>query len=109
MKLMDEVAGIIAARHCKTNIVTASVDAINFHKKIKKGKGPAWCQAVFILPPVLHIPTGAKVPLHLLGKRKLLSCGWKSKKILAKCFPPTALLPISGWGWTSQLYIIEVS
>lgn len=38
MKLMDEVAGIVAARHCKTNIVTASVDAINFHRKIKKGK-----------------------------------------------------------------------
>lgn len=39
MKLMDEVAGIVAARHCKTNIVTASVDAINFHEKIKKGEG----------------------------------------------------------------------
>uniref|UniRef100_A0A3P8ZKG8 HotDog ACOT-type domain-containing protein n=1 Tax=Esox lucius TaxID=8010 RepID=A0A3P8ZKG8_ESOLU len=38
MKLMDEVAGIVAARHCKTNIVTASVDAINFHRKIMKGK-----------------------------------------------------------------------
>ncbi|KFO31808.1 Cytosolic acyl coenzyme A thioester hydrolase [Fukomys damarensis] len=37
MKLMDEVAGIVAARHCKTNIVTASVDAINFHNKIRKG------------------------------------------------------------------------
>ncbi|XP_039697967.1 cytosolic acyl coenzyme A thioester hydrolase [Pteropus medius] len=37
MKLMDDVAGIVAARHCKTNIVTASVDAINFHDKIKKG------------------------------------------------------------------------
>ncbi|XP_063173794.1 cytosolic acyl coenzyme A thioester hydrolase isoform X2 [Candoia aspera] len=37
MKLMDEVAGIVAARHCKTNIVTASVDAINFHEKIRKG------------------------------------------------------------------------
>ncbi|XP_023283133.1 cytosolic acyl coenzyme A thioester hydrolase isoform X3 [Seriola lalandi dorsalis] len=37
MKLMDEVAGIVAARHCSTNIVTASVDAINFHRKIKKG------------------------------------------------------------------------
>ena len=40
MKLMDEVAGIVAARHCKTNIVTASVDAINFHDKIRKGKRP---------------------------------------------------------------------
>ncbi|KAM6925257.1 cytosolic acyl coenzyme A thioester hydrolase isoform 2-T2 [Xenentodon cancila] len=37
MKLMDEVAGIVAARHCSTFIVTASVDAINFHRKIKKG------------------------------------------------------------------------
>ncbi|XP_068952411.1 S-methylmethionine--homocysteine S-methyltransferase BHMT2 isoform X3 [Petaurus breviceps papuanus] len=37
MKLMDEVAGIVAARHCKTNIVTASVDAINFHDKIRRG------------------------------------------------------------------------
>lgn len=37
MKLMDEVAGIVAARHCNTNIVTACVDAINFHRKIKKG------------------------------------------------------------------------
>uniref|UniRef100_A0A493TSI8 Acyl-CoA thioesterase 7 n=1 Tax=Anas platyrhynchos platyrhynchos TaxID=8840 RepID=A0A493TSI8_ANAPP len=40
MKLMDEVAGIVAARHCKTNIVTASVDAINFHEKIKKERRP---------------------------------------------------------------------
>lgn len=38
MKLMDEVAGIVAARHCNTNIVTASVDAINFHRKINKGE-----------------------------------------------------------------------
>ncbi|XP_017273114.1 cytosolic acyl coenzyme A thioester hydrolase isoform X2 [Kryptolebias marmoratus] len=37
MKLMDEVAGIVSARHCNTNIVTASVDAINFHRKIRKG------------------------------------------------------------------------
>lgn len=42
MKLMDEVAGIVAARHCKTNIVTASVDAINFHEKIKKGTPPSY-------------------------------------------------------------------
>nr|KAF6460570.1 hypothetical protein HJG59_011482 [Molossus molossus] len=37
MKLMDQVARIVAARHCKTNIVTASVDAINLHDKIRKG------------------------------------------------------------------------
>ncbi|XP_028266387.1 cytosolic acyl coenzyme A thioester hydrolase isoform X2 [Parambassis ranga] len=37
MKLMDEVAGIVAIRHCKTSIVTISVDGMNFHRKIKKG------------------------------------------------------------------------
>uniref|UniRef100_A0A2K5N908 HotDog ACOT-type domain-containing protein n=1 Tax=Cercocebus atys TaxID=9531 RepID=A0A2K5N908_CERAT len=37
MKLTDEVAGIVAARHWKTNLVTASVNAINFHDKIRKG------------------------------------------------------------------------
>ena len=25
MKMMDEVAGIVAFRHCKTNVVTASI------------------------------------------------------------------------------------
>ncbi|XP_076019548.1 cytosolic acyl coenzyme A thioester hydrolase isoform X2 [Genypterus blacodes] len=37
MKLMDEVAGLVAARHCRTNVVTVSVGAINFHRTIKKG------------------------------------------------------------------------
>ncbi|XP_039106309.1 cytosolic acyl coenzyme A thioester hydrolase-like [Hyaena hyaena] len=31
-KLVDGVPGIVAARHCKTNTVTASVDATNFYK-----------------------------------------------------------------------------
>ena len=31
------MAGIVGARHCNTRIVTACVDAINFHRKIKKG------------------------------------------------------------------------
>ncbi|XP_033122484.1 cytosolic acyl coenzyme A thioester hydrolase-like isoform X2 [Anneissia japonica] len=37
MKLMDEVAGCVAARHCRTNIVTASMDATNFHKTVRLG------------------------------------------------------------------------
>uniref|UniRef100_A0A2I2Z9Y0 palmitoyl-CoA hydrolase n=1 Tax=Gorilla gorilla gorilla TaxID=9595 RepID=A0A2I2Z9Y0_GORGO len=37
MKVMDEVTGILAARHCKTNLVTASMEAINFDDKIRKG------------------------------------------------------------------------
>nr|CAB3219766.1 cytosolic acyl coenzyme A thioester hydrolase [Phallusia mammillata] len=37
MKLMDEVAGICAFRHCHSNVVTASMDATDFHRSISKG------------------------------------------------------------------------
>ncbi|XP_038061426.1 cytosolic acyl coenzyme A thioester hydrolase-like [Patiria miniata] len=37
MKLMDEVAGITAFKHCKTSVVTASMDAVNFHEPIPRG------------------------------------------------------------------------
>lgn len=30
MKMMDEVAGIVAFRHCKTNVVTASIGGFTF-------------------------------------------------------------------------------
>lgn len=34
MKLMDSVAGICAARHCNSRVVTACIDAIDFHSPI---------------------------------------------------------------------------
>lgn len=37
LKLMDETAGVVATRHCKTCVATASVDAVNFHHKVNKG------------------------------------------------------------------------
>lgn len=37
MKMMDNVAGIVATRHCKANVVTASVEAVNFHHVVKMG------------------------------------------------------------------------
>lgn len=38
MKMMDEVAGICAARHCQSaGVVTASMDAMDLHQPIKKG------------------------------------------------------------------------
>ena len=30
MKLMDNASGITCARHCRTNVVTASMDALDF-------------------------------------------------------------------------------
>eukprot|EP00164_Ancoracysta_twista_P002663 GFYU01003540.1.p1 GENE.GFYU01003540.1~~GFYU01003540.1.p1 ORF type:complete len:422 (+),score=107.89 GFYU01003540.1:109-1374(+) len=37
MKLMDNAAGIVAARHCHTNIVTASIDGMSFEAPIFNG------------------------------------------------------------------------
>lgn len=37
MKLMDECAGVVSGKHCHSNVVTASIDTINFHGKAKKG------------------------------------------------------------------------
>jgi len=37
MKRIDEVGAIVAVRHCQTNVVTASVDRIDFHHPIKLG------------------------------------------------------------------------
>lgn len=37
MKMMDNAAGICAARHCRGLPVTAGIDAINFHKPVMNG------------------------------------------------------------------------
>lgn len=37
MKMMDNVAGIVAFRHCRSNVVTASVEAVDFHHPVKLG------------------------------------------------------------------------
>lgn len=38
MKMMDSAAGMCAIRHCRTNVVTACIDAINFHEPIMNGE-----------------------------------------------------------------------
>ena len=38
MKMMDNTAGICAARHCRTPVVTACLEAINFHSPILNGE-----------------------------------------------------------------------
>lgn len=38
MKLMDNAAGVVAARHSRTNIVTAMVEDINFHSPVRIGE-----------------------------------------------------------------------
>ena len=38
MKLIDTAAGIVASRHCRTNVVTASMDRLNFHQPVFMGE-----------------------------------------------------------------------
>jgi acyl-CoA hydrolase len=38
MKLIDTAAGIVAMRHCRTNVVTASMDRLDFHEPVFVGE-----------------------------------------------------------------------
>jgi acyl-CoA hydrolase len=38
MKLIDTAAGIAAHRHCRTNVVTASMDRLHFHQPVFVGE-----------------------------------------------------------------------
>src|SRR5512134_1249885 len=37
VKIIDEAAGVVAARHARTNVVTASIDRMDFHYPIFVG------------------------------------------------------------------------
>jgi len=37
VKIIDEAAGVVAARHCRTNVVTASIDSMDFHTPVFVG------------------------------------------------------------------------
>ena len=43
MKYMDEIAGIVASRHAATNVVTASIDRMNFY-------APVWLRNDHVKP-----------------------------------------------------------
>jgi len=48
MKLIDTAAGIVALRHCRTNVVTASMDRLDFHEPVFwEGKS---AQTAILLP-----------------------------------------------------------
>ena len=38
MKLIDTAAGIVGHRHCRTNVVTASMDRLDFHEPVLVGE-----------------------------------------------------------------------
>lgn len=46
MKLIDTAAGIVAVRHCRTNVVTASMDRLDFHEPVFIGELVILCAAI---------------------------------------------------------------
>ncbi len=38
MKLIDEIGGIVSKKHCRTNVVTASMDRLDFHEPVFIGE-----------------------------------------------------------------------
>ena len=55
LKLMDECAGITAAKHCESTVVTAALDATNFLEKVKLGKKNIFMFVISIYMCVLPI------------------------------------------------------
>lgn len=49
LKLMDECAGIVARKHCKTNVVTVSMDATNFHSPVTRGIATGHSLYVYVI------------------------------------------------------------
>ena len=37
MKLIDTTAGVVAGRHCRSNVVTASIERLDFHQAVSIG------------------------------------------------------------------------
>jgi len=37
VKIIDEAAGVVASRHCRSNVVTASIDSMDFHTPVLVG------------------------------------------------------------------------
>ena len=72
MKLMDNAAGVCAVRHCRSNVVTASLDALDFIAPIHNGD-------------IVHVTA---TPLFTSGRSMEVKCE-------ARCTHTTHVLPQS--------------
>ncbi|KNC83259.1 hypothetical protein SARC_04475 [Sphaeroforma arctica JP610] len=71
MKMIDNCAGIVAFKHCRSNVVTASLDALDFMRPIKSGnlvtlRG----KATYASPKSLEILVTVEVEDLMAGTRQ---------------------------------------
>ena len=88
MKVMDTVAGIVAFRHCHTNVVTASIDAIDFHQPVYKGN------VITVMGRLVFTSQRSMIIEVLVMKENLLS--GKKEHTASAFFTFVSLDPTSG-------------
>ncbi len=49
MKLIDTVAGVVAMRHARSNVVTASIDRLDFHNPVFIPTYSSWLNLIEVL------------------------------------------------------------
>ena len=77
MKMMDNAAGICAARHSRSVVVTASIDAIDFHHPVYNGE-VVFCTArlVFCSSRSMEVEVITEAEGLLMGSRRLTNTAY---------------------------------
>lgn len=95
MKLIDNAAGVVAIRHCRSNSVTASVDRIDFHN-------PAYIGDLLVIKASMNLvgrssmEIGARVEAERLisGERFHIASAYLTYVDLDAGFKPQAAPPL---------------
>ena len=77
MKMMDNAAGICAARHCRSRVVTACIDAIDFHSPVFNGEA-MFCTArlVFCSSKSMEVEVVTEAEGLTLGSRRVVNTAY---------------------------------
>ena len=97
MKMMDSTAGMCAVRHCRTNVVTACIDTINFHEPIMNGEVVfVTARPVFTSSRSIEIEVRCEAEGRRAGSRRVASTAYFTfvsigKDHRAQAVPPLVL------------------
>jgi acyl-CoA hydrolase len=95
MKMIDNAAGVVAVRHCRSNAVTASVDRIDFHN-------PAYIGDLLVVKASMNMvgrtsmEIGARVEAERLasGERYHIASAYLTYVSLGSDFKPHKVTPL---------------
>ena len=95
MKLIDNVAAIVAVRHAKTNVVTASIDRLDFHYPVFAGN-LVTLKASLNLVGTSSMELGVRVETEnlLTGEMRHTASAYLTFVALDKSGKPTEIPPL---------------